>query len=54
MEKCRNFIDQFWEEYKSEFSSAGIDDKTLEALTKNVLYMRACRLSSVPIIAETS
>lgn len=38
MEKCHDFIDQFWEEYKAEFSSAGIDNETLEALTKIVLY----------------
>ena len=28
----------FWEDYKSEFSSDGIDDETLEALTRIVLY----------------
>lgn len=38
MEKCQDFIDHSWEEYKSEFSSGGIDDETLEALTKIVLY----------------
>ena len=38
MEKCQNFIDHSWENYKSEFSSANIDDETLEALTKIILY----------------
>ena len=38
MEKCQDFIDHSWENYKSEFSSDGIDDETLEALTKIVLY----------------
>ena len=38
MEKCQYFIDHFWENYKSEFSSDGIDDETLEALTKIVIY----------------
>lgn len=38
MEKCQDFIDHSWENYKSEFSSGGIDEETLEALTKIVLY----------------
>lgn len=38
MEKCQDFIDHSWENYKAEFSSDGIDDETLEALTKIVLY----------------
>lgn len=38
MEKCQEFIDLSWENYKSEFFSEGIDDETLEALTKIVLY----------------
>lgn len=38
MGKCQDFIDRSWENYKSEFSSDGIDDETLEALTKIVLY----------------
>lgn len=38
MEKCMDFIDHFWEMYKSEFASERIDDETLEALTKIVLY----------------
>lgn len=38
MERCQDFIDHSWENYKSEFSSEGIDDETLEALTKIVLY----------------
>lgn len=37
-EKCQDFIDHSWENYKSEFSSGGIDEETLEALTKIVLY----------------
>ena len=36
--KCRDFIDHSWKDYKSEFSSDGIDDETLEAITKIVLY----------------
>ena len=38
MEKCQDFIDHSWEDYKSEFSSDGIDNETLEALTKIVIY----------------
>ena len=38
MEKCQYFIDSTWENYKSEFSSGGIDEETLEALIKIVLY----------------
>lgn len=38
MEKCNDFIDNSWENYKSEFSSGCIDDNTLEGLTKVVLY----------------
>lgn len=38
MEKCQDFIDHCWENYKSEFSAVGIDDETLEALTKIVMY----------------
>lgn len=38
IEKCQDFIDHAWENYKSEFSSEGMDDETLEALTKIVLY----------------
>ena len=38
MDKCQEFIDHSWENYKLEFSSGGIDEETLEALTKIVLY----------------
>lgn len=38
MEKCHGFIENTWENYKSEFSVDGIDEETLEALTKIVLY----------------
>ncbi len=38
MEKCCEFIDSTWENYKSEFSADSIDEETLEALTKIVLY----------------
>ena len=38
MEKCQDFIGHSWKNYKSEFSLDGIDDETLEALTKIVLY----------------
>lgn len=38
MEKCQEFINAYWQNYKSEFSSADIDDETLEALIKIVLY----------------
>ena len=37
-EKCYDFIDSAWEAYKDEFSSSSIDEETLEALTKIVLY----------------
>ena len=38
MDKCLEFVNASWESYKSEFSVHGIDDETLEALTKTVLY----------------
>ena len=38
MEKCQEFINSSWENYKSEFTSGGIDEETLEALTKIILY----------------
>lgn len=38
MEKCIDFVDNTWENYKSEFAADGIDQETLEALTKTVLY----------------
>ncbi len=38
MEKCQDFIEHSWENYKSEFSINDIDNETLEALTKIVLY----------------
>lgn len=38
IEKCQDFIDHSWENYKSEFSINDIDNETLEALTKIVLY----------------
>lgn len=37
-EKHQDFINLFWEKYKPEFSSDSIDNETLEALTKIVLY----------------
>lgn len=38
IEKCQEFVNSLWIEYKSEFAVPGIDDETLEALTKTVLY----------------
>lgn len=38
IDKCLEFVNSSWESYKSEFSVHGIDDETLEALTKTVLY----------------
>lgn len=38
MEKCQDFIVRSWENYKSEFISEDIDDETLEALIKIILY----------------
>ena len=37
-DKNIDFIESVWEEYKTEFMAPGIDDETLEALTKIVLY----------------
>lgn len=37
-EKCQDFIDHCWENYKSEFSTELIDEETLEALIKIILY----------------
>ena len=37
-EKCSEFIESNWENYKENFSSDKIDGETLEALTKIVLY----------------
>ena len=36
--KCQEFVNSMWETYKEEFSINGIDDETLEALTKIILY----------------
>lgn len=38
IEKCQDFIDHSWENYKSEFSSNNIDAQTLEGLAKIILY----------------
>ncbi len=38
MDKCLEFVNCSWEDYKSEFAVPGIDNETLEALTKTVLY----------------
>lgn len=38
MDKCLEFVNCLWEDYKSEFSVPGIDSEALEALTKTVLY----------------
>lgn len=38
MDKCQDFIACCWENYKSEFTSEDIDDETLEALIKIILY----------------
>ena len=38
IDKCLDFVNSSWESYKTEFSVSGIDDETLEALTKTVLY----------------
>lgn len=38
MEKCLEFVNSTWNNYKDEFDVSGIDDETLEALTKVVLY----------------
>ena len=38
LKKYQDFIDHSWKNYKSEFSSASIDDETLEALIKIILY----------------
>lgn len=38
IEKCQDFIDHSWENYKSEFSAYNIDSQTLEGLTKIILY----------------
>lgn len=38
MDKCLEFVDCSWEDYKSEFAVSGIDSEALEALTKTVLY----------------
>lgn len=38
MDKCQDFIACCWENYKSEFISEDIDEETLEALIKIILY----------------
>lgn len=38
MEKCLEFVNSSWGIYKSEFAVEGIDEETLEALTKTVIY----------------
>jgi len=37
-EKNDAFVEATWEQYKTEFIAPGIDDETLEALTKIILY----------------
>ena len=37
-EKNDDFVEATWEQYKTEFIAPGIDDETLEALTKIILY----------------
>lgn len=37
-EKTLNFVEECWQNYKSEFEGIGIDFETVEALTKVVLY----------------
>ncbi len=37
-DKNIDFIESVWEEYKTEFMVPGIDEETLEALTKVILY----------------
>ncbi len=38
LDKCLEFVNHSWEGYKSEFAVSGVDNETLEALTKTVLY----------------
>lgn len=38
MEKCSDFVENNWKNYRDSFSAEGIDDETQEALTKIVLY----------------
>lgn len=38
MDKCLEFVNHSWEDYRAEFAVPGIDNETLEALTKTVLY----------------
>lgn len=37
-EKNDDFVEATWEQYKTEFIAPGIDDETLEAFTKIILY----------------
>ena len=37
-EKTLNFVEEQWQNYRSEFEGAGIDPETVEALTKVVIY----------------
>lgn len=37
-EKTLNFIDECWQDYKSEFEGIGVDSEIVEGLTKVVLY----------------
>ena len=38
IEKCLEFVDSMWENYRDEFVNDNIDEEVLEALTKIVLY----------------
>ena len=51
-EKCNDFIDYSWEQYKSEFVSSKIDEETLEALTKIVLYNIIHRKNTIDKIKQ--
>ena len=38
IEKCLEFVDSMWENYRDEFVNDNIEEEVLEALTKIVLY----------------
>lgn len=51
-EKCNDFIEYSWEQYKSEFVSNKIDEETSEALTKIVLYNIIHRRNTIDKIKQ--
>ena len=51
-EKCNDFIEHSWHQYRSEFVSNNINEETLEALTKIILYNIIRRRNTIDKIKQ--